>query len=65
MSSESLILIGLLCAVFVLQLAMLLRRSSTTGLEQALRAEQRDGRGELREQLEGLARQQDGRRNTR
>ncbi len=64
MSSESLILLGLLCAVFVLQLALLLRRSSTGGLEQALRAEQREGRGELREQLEGLARQQDARLET-
>ncbi|PPU76649.1 DNA recombination protein RmuC [Xanthomonas cucurbitae] len=64
MSSESLILLGLLCAVFVLQLVMLLRRSSTGGLEQALRAEQREGRGELRDQLEGLSRQQDARLET-
>ncbi|MCC4605668.1 DNA recombination protein RmuC [Xanthomonas campestris] len=48
----------------MLQLALLLRRPSTSGLEQALRAEQRDGRGELREQLEGLSRQQDGRLET-
>ncbi|RBH28076.1 DNA recombination protein RmuC, partial [Xanthomonas oryzae pv. oryzae] len=54
MSSESLILLGLLVVVLVLQLLALLRRPSTTALEHALRAEQRDGRGELREQLEGL-----------
>ncbi|CAD0360094.1 DNA recombination protein RmuC [Xanthomonas hortorum] len=64
MSSESLILLGLLVVVLVLQLLALLRRPSTSGLELALRAEQRDGRGELREQLEGLARQQDGRLET-
>ncbi|MEE7546561.1 DNA recombination protein RmuC, partial [Xanthomonas sp. Kuri4-1] len=61
MPSEFLILIGLTCAVLVLQLVALLRRSDTTRLEQALREEQREGRGELREQLEGLARQQDAR----
>ncbi|MGD3461075.1 DNA recombination protein RmuC, partial [Xanthomonas citri pv. citri] len=48
----------------MLQLLALLRRPSTTALEHALRAEQRDGRGELREQLEGLARQQDARLET-
>lgn len=64
MSSESLILLGLLVVVLVLQLLALLRRPSTTALEHALRAEQRDGRGELREQLEGLARQQDARLET-
>ncbi len=61
MSSSFLILAGLVAAVLVLQLIVLLRRSDTTGLEQTLREEQREGRGELREQLEGLARQQDAR----
>lgn len=64
MSSQSLILLGLLVVVLVLQLLALLRRPSTIALEHALRAEQRDGRGELREQLEGLARQQDARLET-
>jgi len=61
MQSEFLILGGLLCAVLVLQLATLLRRSRHDGLEQSLREEARIGRSELREQLEGLGRQQDAR----
>lgn len=61
MHTESIILIVLGCAVLVLQLVALLRRSDSSALEQALREEQRDGRGELREQLEGLARQQEAR----
>ncbi|UKE47268.1 DNA recombination protein RmuC [Xanthomonas cerealis] len=56
-----LILAGLLCAVLVLLLAVLLRRTDHTALEQVLREEQRSGRGELREQLDSLARQQDAR----
>mgnify|MGYP000942966497 CR=1 FL=1 len=64
MSSESLILLGLLGVVLVLQLLALLQRPSTTALEHALRAEQRDGRGELRAQLDVLARQQDARLET-
>ncbi|MBN6152047.1 DNA recombination protein RmuC [Xanthomonas sp. AmX2] len=56
-----LILAGLLCAVIALLLALLLRRSSHAPLEQALREEQRSGRGELREQLDSLARLQDTR----
>ncbi|AKK66080.1 DNA recombination protein RmuC [Xanthomonas translucens] len=59
--SHFLILAGLLCAVLVLLLAVLLRRSDHTALEQVLREEQRSGRGELREQLDSLARQQDAR----
>ncbi len=61
MQPEFLILGGLLCAVLVLQLATLLRRSRHDGLEQSLREEARIGRSELREQLEGLGRQQDAR----
>jgi DNA recombination protein RmuC len=61
MQTEFLILGGLVCAVLVLQLVVLLRRSQQGGLEQALRDEARVGRGELREQLEGLGRQQDAR----
>ncbi|WP_031340012.1 DNA recombination protein RmuC [Xanthomonas maliensis] len=45
----------------MLLLAVLLRRGGGATLELALREEQRSGRGELREQLEGLARQQDAR----
>ncbi|MFT4196634.1 MAG: DNA recombination protein RmuC [Pseudoxanthomonas sp.] len=61
MPSEFLILAGLLCAVIVLQAALLLRRPSSAPLEAALREEQRGGRTELREQLEGLSRQQEAR----
>jgi DNA recombination protein RmuC len=64
MHTEFLILAGLLAAVFVLQLALLLRPSRTNGLEQSLREEARLGRSELREQLEGLGRQQDARLET-
>ncbi|XTQ94333.1 DNA recombination protein RmuC [Xanthomonas sacchari] len=56
-----LILAGLLCAVIALLLAVLLRRGNHAALEAALREEQRGGRGELREQLDSLARQQDAR----
>jgi len=61
MQTESLILGGLVCAVLVLQLLALLRRSGHGDLEQTLREEARVGRSELREQLEGLGRQQDAR----
>ena len=61
MQPELLILGGLLLAVLALQLALLFRRHDTTPLETALRDEQRSGRGELREQLEGLGRQQETR----
>ena len=61
MQTEFLILGGLVCAVLVLQLLALLRRSGNGGLEQTLREEARVGRSELREQLEGLGRQQDAR----
>ncbi len=56
-----LILAGLLCAAIALLLVALLRRSTHTGLEATLREEQRNGRSELREQLDSLARQQDAR----
>lgn len=61
MQPDTLIVGGLLAAVIALQLALLLRRSNTSALETTLREEQRSGRGELREQLEALARQQDTR----
>lgn len=61
MQTETLILAGLLLVVIALQLALLLRRSGNAALENALREEQRNGRGELREQLEGMSRQQDAR----
>jgi DNA recombination protein RmuC len=64
MQTESIVLIVLGCAVLVLQLVALLRRSDSSALEQALREEQRSGRGELREQLEALARQQEARLET-
>jgi len=64
MQPEFLILGGLLCAVLVLQLVSLLRRSGHGELEQSLRDEARVGRSELREQLEGLGRQQDARLET-
>jgi DNA recombination protein RmuC len=64
MQSEFLILGGLLCAVLILQLVSLLRRSGHGDLEQSLREEARTGRSELREQLEGLGRQQDARLET-
>jgi len=66
MNSQTLLLILLFLAALavVLQLVMLLRRPADKlgeQLERALRDEQRDGRGELREQLEGLSRQQETR----
>ncbi|MEQ4575437.1 MAG: DNA recombination protein RmuC [Gammaproteobacteria bacterium] len=59
MTPESMILGGLLCAVVVLQIAVLLRRQDGTRLERSLREEARAGRGELREQLESFARHQE------
>ncbi|WP_314106481.1 DNA recombination protein RmuC [uncultured Stenotrophomonas sp.] len=64
MQPEFLILGGLLCAVLILQLVLLLRRSDHGELDQSLREEARVGRSELREQLEGLGRQQDARLET-
>ncbi|HBN53980.1 MAG TPA: DNA recombination protein RmuC [Stenotrophomonas sp.] len=61
MQTETLILAGLLLVVIALQLALLFRRAGNAALESALREEQRNGRGELREQLEGMSRQQDAR----
>ncbi|QNP42133.1 DNA recombination protein RmuC [Lysobacter solisilvae (ex Woo and Kim 2020)] len=55
--SESLLLVLLLVAVAVaiVLLVLLLLRRPDTSLEQALRAEQREGRGELRQQLDSLS----------
>ncbi|WP_269789533.1 DNA recombination protein RmuC [Stenotrophomonas sp. Iso1] len=61
MQTETLILAGLLVVVIVLQLLLLVRRTDNTALENALREEQRSGRGELREHLEAMTRQQDAR----
>ena len=61
MQTETLILAALLAAVLVLQLVLLFRRADNSALENALREEQRTGRGELREQLEAMTRQQDAR----
>ena len=56
MDSQTLLLLisSLLLAVLVLLVVLLLRRPEVR-LERALREEQRDGRGELREQIEGLS----------
>lgn len=64
MQTEFMILGGLICAVLVLQLLVLLRRSQHGGLENSLREEARVGRSELREQLEGQSRQQEARLQT-
>ena len=70
MPDLSLLLIVLLCAVLVaiaLLVALLLRKpdrlleSHNARLQQALRDEQREGRGELREQLAGLSAAQEQR----
>src|SRR5687768_6822772 len=63
MNDVSLLLILLLLAVgavIVLLVVLLLRRPELR-LEQALREEQRDGRGELRQQLDSLSAQQETR----
>ncbi|WP_447938124.1 DNA recombination protein RmuC [Pseudoxanthomonas mexicana] len=64
-SQTLLILLLVLVAVAVVLLAVLVLRRPETRigdlLERALRDEQREGRGELREQLEGLSRAQDAR----
>jgi DNA recombination protein RmuC len=49
------ILAGLLLAVILLQVAAFFRRPDHRGLEQALRDEHREGRAELRQQLDSLA----------
>lgn len=64
MQPETLILLGLLLAVLVLQLVALFRRGDSTALEHTLREEQRSGRSELRELLEALSRQQEARLDT-
>ncbi|WP_460731411.1 DNA recombination protein RmuC [Lysobacter tyrosinilyticus] len=63
--SESLLLVLLLTAVLVaiVLLVLLLLRRPDSSLQQALREEQRDGRGELREQLDSFATQQELRIN--
>ena len=62
MDTDSLLMVvaGLVLAAIALLVALLLRRPDGC-LELALREEQRSGRGELREQLDGLARQQEAR----
>ncbi|MFT4255439.1 MAG: DNA recombination protein RmuC [Pseudoxanthomonas sp.] len=60
-SRTLLVVLIVLSAVVVVLLAVLLLRRPETRLERALREEQRAGRGELREQLDGLSRQQAGR----
>ena len=62
MDSNALLLTiaGLLSAVLVLLVVLLLRRPEAR-LERALREEQRDGRGELRQQLDGLSSAQEQR----
>ena len=62
MDSQTLLLLiaGLLCAVLVLLVVLLLRRPEVR-LEQSLREEQRDGRGELRQQLDSLSTAQEQR----
>lgn len=66
MESQTLLIVLVLLALIViaLQVIVLLRtRRDNSGeqLERALREEHREGRGELREQLEGLSRQQETR----
>lgn len=58
MTTETLLLAGLLAVVLVLQILALLRRHDGTALEQAVREEARAGRAELRELVEAQARQQ-------
>lgn len=62
MDSQTLLLLisSLLLAVLVLLVVLLLRRPEVR-LEQALREEQRDGRGELRQQLDSLSTAQEQR----
>jgi DNA recombination protein RmuC len=60
-SQALLVVLLLLAAIAVALLVVLLLRRPETRLEKALREEQREGRGELREQLEGLSRQQEAR----
>ena len=62
MDAQTLLLltIGLLLAVLVLLLVLVLRRPETR-LERALREEQREGRGELRQQLDSLSAAQEQR----
>ncbi|KRA45137.1 DNA recombination protein RmuC [Pseudoxanthomonas sp. Root630] len=64
-SQTLLVLLLILVAVAVVLLAVLVLRRPEARigdlLERALRDEQREGRGELREQLEGLSRAQDAR----
>ncbi|MFT3761686.1 MAG: DNA recombination protein RmuC [Pseudoxanthomonas sp.] len=62
MDSQTLfVILIVLSAVVVVLLAVLLLRRPEARIERALREEQREGRGELREQLDGLSRQQAGR----
>ena len=54
------LLLALVAVVLLLQLIQLLRRSDRS-LESALRDEQREGRGELRQQLDSLSAAQEQR----
>ncbi len=55
MTPDTYLIAALLLAILVLQLVLLFRRQDQRPLEQALRDEQRDGRAELRQQLDSLA----------
>jgi DNA recombination protein RmuC len=61
MQTETLVIGGLIVAVLVLQLLALFRRNDGSALENALREELRQGRGEQREQWESGQRQQEAR----
>lgn len=55
MTPQTSFIIGLLLVAIALLVALLLRKADHRGLELALRDEQRDGRGELRQQLDSLS----------
>ncbi|MDQ3495462.1 MAG: DNA recombination protein RmuC [Pseudomonadota bacterium] len=55
MTPDTYLIAAQLLAILVLQLVLLFRRQDQRPLEQALRDEQRDGRAELRQQLDSLA----------
>ncbi|MGI8560670.1 MAG: DNA recombination protein RmuC [Luteimonas sp.] len=55
MTPETYLIAGLLLAILLLQVVLFFRRQDQRPLEQALREEQREGRAELRQQLDGLS----------
>lgn len=61
MTVELLIAGALLCLIVLLQILTLIRRQDGAQLEQALRSEAREGRAELREQIDAFGRQQEQR----